>query len=661
MPFWWRRRNRPWYGRRYKRRNPYKRRRRRRPRQRRRYRYRRTTKRRRRSRKKVRKKRKTIPIKQWQPDCIRLCKIKGIGLHIAGAHGRQYQCFTDVAADWTPPLQPGGGGFGVEKFTLQYLYEQNKAGKNIWTASNKFLDLARYLGGKISFWRHPTADFIVKYTRTLPMTSDKYTYPDTYPKNMMLSKHKKYIPSLKTKPKGSRKVTIRFKPPKLLTNKWYFQESLASTGLIQIHSTVTDLRYPHLGCCNTNELVSITGINLDVYKNFGWGLATHPQTATSDWYIPQTNFEHKFNVTVKGKEISKTMPRNNYSESISYDKGWFQPDLMQATKVSTQNNLFGAVCRYNPKIDTGRGNAIWIISTQNTSYQPPKTDKDLILEGLPLYELLFGFTNYLTKLKKDPTFLQSYCLFIKSPFLEPQHSANHFFCPLDLSFINGKGPFDSYVTEDMKRKWFPRVLYQQKTINNIVSSGPFMPKLENQNLSTWELWSNYTFFFKFGGASLPEPDTVNPAEQGTYPVPTNQQQTVQITNPAKTSPYATLHSWDFRRGLITSSAFKRMCENQETDTDFQPDTDQAPPKKKKTEPGNIVPAQIEDLEEIKSCLRGLCEESSCQTSEKEETNILQLIQQQQQQQQHLKHNLLKLILDLKNKQKMLQLQTGILE
>ncbi len=64
------------------------------------------------------------------------------------------------------------------------------------------------------------------------MKLDQFTYPDTYPKNLLLAKHKKLIPSLKTKPHGKRGVTIRFKPPKLLTNKWYFQESLANTGLL---------------------------------------------------------------------------------------------------------------------------------------------------------------------------------------------------------------------------------------------------------------------------------------------------------------------------------------------------------------------------------------------------------------------------------------------
>nr|UHM26556.1 MAG: ORF1 [Torque teno midi virus] len=659
MPFWWRRRKRWWYGRRYQRRR-FNKRRKRRPRYRRRRRYRRAFKGRRRRRKKVRRKKKTLNLKQWQPDCIRTCKIKGIGVHIVGAHGRQFQCFTDIAKQSTPELQPGGGGFGVEKFTLKHLYDENKAGNNIWTASNKFLDLARYLGGYIKLWRHPTADFIVAYSRTLPMKANAYTYPDTYPQNMLLAKHKKIIPSLKTMPGGKRYVKIRFRPPKMLTNKWYFQESIASLGLLELRSTVCDLRYPHIGCCNTNELVTITGINLDIYRQGGWGNANHPATMTSDWYKPYPNIAHNFKVTVKGKQETINIKMNDYHASISYDTGWFQTKLLSATAIENQTWLFGAAARYNPKIDTGAGNTIWFASILNYSYSPPSTDKDLILSGLPLYELLYGFNNYIQKLKGDPTFLNTYCLFIKSPAILPPLASDKFFCPLDYSFIAGRGPYDSYVTQDMKQKWFPKVLYQQKTINNIVISGPFMPKLENQSLSTWELWSNYCFQFKFGGASLPEPDTVNPAEQGTYPVPTNQQQTVQITNPTKTSPYATLHTWDYRRGLITSKAFKRMCENQQTDTDFQTDAEPEKKKKKTSLPGNALQTEQQEVQEIQSCLRSLCEESSCQESQ-EETNILQLIQQQQLKQQHIKQNLLKLILDLKNKQKMLQLQTGVLE
>lgn len=662
MPWWWGRRRRWWAPTRRKRRKPryHKTRRRRWTR---RYRNRRAPRRRRRRRVKVRRKKKQITVKQWQPDTIRKCKIKGISIHVLGSQGKQFACYTDSAKDWTPPLQPSGGGFGVEKYTLQYLYEQNRAGNNIWTASNKLLDLVRYTGGYIKFFRHPHADFIVRYSRTLPMNLEKYTYSEAYPQNMMLARHKKYIPSLLTKPHGKRWVKIKFKPPKQLTNKWYFQETFANTGLIQITSTVADLRYPHLGCCNENLLVSFIALNLEFYKNFGWGNPNNPviPTQTHNWYIPYNQVKIISQVKIGNQTKQITTKQTPYENTISYDQGWFQPTLMQATQITVpeETHIPTTVGRYNPARDTGVGNAIWLVSVLNSSYQPPKTDKDLILEGLPLYELLLGFTNYIQKIKKEPTFLRSYCLFLRSPAIEPQHTQYNIYCPIDASFVQGKGPFDSYVTQWQKQHWFPTVEHQMKTINAIVTSGPFMPKLDNLKQGTWELWSNYCFFFKFGGAQLPDADTANPAEQGSFPIPTNQQQTVQISNPEHSSALATIHSWDLRRGIITSKAFKRMCENQLTDTDFQTDTEPVP-KKRKKEKGNALHIQEEETQEIQSCLRSLCEESSCQEFQ-DQTNLQQLIQHQKQQQQHIKQNLLRLIVDLKNKQKVLQLQTGILE
>nr|UHK06478.1 MAG: ORF1 [Torque teno midi virus] len=660
MPFWWRRRQRRWYGRRYKRRYPKRRYKRRRFS--RRYRNRRTTRRRRKRRTKVRRKKKSILVKQFQPDCIRRCKIKGVAVHVLGTQGKQFACYTDNSQDWTPPLQPGGGGFGVEKFTLQNLYEQNRYGNNIWTQSNKMLDLARYTGGYIRFWRHPHADFVVKYSRQLPMTLSKYTYPETYPQSLLLGKHKKIIPSLLTKPHGRRSVKIKFGPPKLLTNKWLFQETMANTGLLQLQSSVIDLRYPHLGCCNTNELISLIGINLDFYQKYAWGNPHNPYSTETGWYFPYSKAKTSLQVKLPGKTQTENVvvKTATYLDTVNQSTGWFQPKLMQAVSIIQETYIPTTACRYNPTRDTGVGNKIWLASVINSSYQPPQTDKDLILEGLPLYQLAFGFLDYIQKLKRDPKFLDSYCFFMQSKALEPQHGTYHIFCPIDDSFIKGKGPFDSYATTWEQQHWFPTVKHQQKSINNIVMSGPYIPKLENQRLSTWELWSTYCFNFKFGGATLPEPETADPEQQGTYPIPNNQQQAIQITNPEKTTPYATLHSWDFRRGIITSSAFKRMCENQETDTDFQTDAEPQRKKKKTTFRGKGLPIQEEETQEIQDCLRYLCEEDSCQESE-EETDLLKLIQQQQHKQQRIKQQLLRLITDLKSKQKVLQLQTGVLE
>nr|UHM26587.1 MAG: ORF1 [Torque teno midi virus] len=661
MPFWWRRRRKPWYGR-WKRRRTFRRYKRRRfPRRRR----RRITRRRRKRRKKVRRKRKTLPVKQWQPACIRKCKIKGVAAHIVGTQGRQFNCFTDNAGRYTPALQPGGGGFAVEKFTLQHLYNEHKMGRNIWTQSNKYLDLTRYLGGKIIFWRHPHVDFILNYNTSLPMNLDKYTYPNIYPQQMLLARKKKIVPSLLTKPTGKRYVTIKFKPPKLLTNKWLFQEALANTGLLQLQATIADLRYPHLGCCNTNQMVTLTGINLQYYSYFAWGHTTNPYTPTqpTNWYIPNPNAAHTLEVKYpgmpKGMEYQTiNIPKNSYSLSVGRTSGFFRKELLTATEIKTQTVLPGTFVRYNPVRDNGVGNKAWLVSVLNTSTAPPQTDKELIIEGLPLYQLLLGFTDYVTKIKKEPNFLQSYCLFLQSPYFEPHQTTWSTFCPIDYSFMTGKGPYDSNPTLWDENHWFPTVKHQQKSINNIVSSGPYMPKLENQNLDTWELWSNYYFYFKFGGEPLPDAEAADPGQQGTYPVPNNVHQTIQISNPEKTSSKATLHAWDFRRGIVTAAAFKRMCENQQTDTDFQTDAE-PPKKKKKTFPSNALQVQEESQEEIQSCLLSLCKSDTSQESK--EDNLKQLIYNQQQQQLQLKNNLLKLITDLKKKQKLLQLQTGVLD
>ncbi len=168
-----------------------------------------------------------------------------------------------------------------------------------------------------------------------------------------------------------------------------------------------------------------------------------------------------------------------------------------------------------------------------------------------------------------------------------------------------------------------------------------------------------SIFFKFGGSELPEPDTVDPEKQGTYEVPSKIKSAVQIINPQKQNACAALHSWDYRRGVITSTAYKRMLENQETDTEFEYPTEQPPQKKKKTQYGNALQRADQETEEIQDCLLSLCEEATFQNFQEE--NILNLIQQQQQQQQHLKQQFLTLLSDLKKKQRALQLQTGLLD
>ncbi len=192
MPFWWRRRRKPWFGPRFRRyRRNYKTRRRR-------YRYRNQyrrparRRRRRRRKRKVRRKLKRITIKQWQPERIVKCKIKGVGVLVAGADGSQNRCYTETKDDYTQPKAPGGGGFGLEVFTLEYLFKQWLARKNIWTKTNDYTDLVRYTGCTFRFFRHPDTDFIIKYSRQPPFQLDKDTFPDCHPQNMLLKNIEKF-------------------------------------------------------------------------------------------------------------------------------------------------------------------------------------------------------------------------------------------------------------------------------------------------------------------------------------------------------------------------------------------------------------------------------------------------------------------------------------
>ncbi len=236
------------------------------------------------------------------------------------------------------------------------------------------------------------------------MALNKTTYASTYPQNLLLAKHKKAIPSLKTKPGGKRWVKIKFKPPKLLTNKWFFQEGIANMGLLQLDSTVADLRYPHLGCCNTNRLVSLTGINLNFYKFFAWGNPTSPYgTQTVKWYQPYSRAQGqglKVHLPNKKEPVTVNVTNNSYLDSIKKDTGWFQPNLLQATSIENESYIPGTACRYNPTRDTGKDNKVYLLSVYNSSYSPPATDKDLIIEGLPLYEALFGFFDWVQKPKR---------------------------------------------------------------------------------------------------------------------------------------------------------------------------------------------------------------------------------------------------------------------
>nr|UHK06158.1 MAG: ORF1 [Torque teno midi virus] len=661
MPFWWRRRKRNWYPRRY---FPGYKRRRRRPRYRtrqRRYRYAtRRRRRRRRRQRKVRRKKQKIILKQWQPDSITKCKIKGYGILVAGAEGNQYRCYTDQKFEYTQPKAPGGGGFGTEQFSLEYLYKEWLAHKNIWTKSNDYKELVRYTGCKFTFYRHKDIDFIIQYERNPPFILQKDTYLLLHPLNMLLARHKKLLPSASTHPKGRSKLTIKMKPPKLMQTKWFFQKEFCLHSLLRISATSASFNNSLYGPNTQSPNVTLYALNTRLYQNQFWGnqsLGPYKpyNTYPADGYI----FEYP---TKTGTE--KTNPYkapSSWGESVNRTKGFFQPKILTAIKVYSTQQVEKiherpiTIARYNPEDDTGVGNKIWLTSIMSDGRWRPPSDNDLILSEEPLYIGFWGFWDFINRAKTTKEYMTTHMFVVKSQAIKLITGTDQDVFPLvDLTFIQGNLPYNETLTLQKENLWFPTAYEQVQTINSIVESGLLTPKLNNLPNSTWQLPYTYTFYFKWGGSQIQDQTVHNPKDQGDYPIPTAQLQTIQIADPLKQTYEQMLRAWDYRRGFITTTALKRMSKDQETDENISIDTTE--PKKKKRKITSQLQIKTQEQEEIESCLQELCKKSTYQETE----DIKQLIHQQQQQQEHLKQHLFNLILEMKQRQKYLQLHTGLL-
>lgn len=587
-----------------------------------------------------------------------------------GAEGKQLVCYTNVKNANTPPKAPGGGGFGCEQFSLESLYTDFLFRKNIWTKSNILLDLCRYLGVQLIFYRHAETDFIVSYHRQPPFDISKEIYTMCHPVNLMLSRHKIIIPSKFTNPRGKLKIKKFVKPPKQMLNKWFFQEHFCKYPLLMIQAAACNLTYSNLGCCNTNQMVTFYYMNINFFTVASW------TAVRTDAYLPYSSFPNEIYTWNKKQWESQTQATDSqrftkptlYAPSVNIKTGFFSPQILQAVYLTSSKDKHSIVrntplniCRYNPNLDNGRKSKLWLVSTHTASWDAPPIDKTLVYEGYPLYMMLYGFLSYVQYIKKASDFLLGYVLALQSPALLPYSqpgAEKNIIVPLDSKMPQGKAPYDEDITDYMKNNWFPTVYNQLEVLNTIVESGPLVPKYSQTKNSTWELDMFYKFYFKWGGPESPEPIITDPMLQATYEVPDTFQKTLQIVHPRSQKAGSLLQPWDIRRGYFTKTALKRMQQNLPTDSSIQSDTDQPVRKKKKTQTGPELSNPFEDQEEIQASLLSLCEENIYQEIPEDPKQLHKLIKQQQEQQQELKYNILKIISDLKEKQNLLSLQTG---
>lgn len=572
-----------------------------------------------------------------------------------------------------PELKPGGGGFSVIKLTLEACYDMFLRCHNWWTYSNKDLPLCRYTGCKIKLYQAEKVDYVCKYSTTLPGRSGPLTYPSCQPSMMLMSKHAIIIPSRQTKPRKKPYKTIHIKTPPQLQTKWYFQTDLNKTPLVTIYTAACSLQHYYLGPKWDSNNITITHLNTTLIQNpnfYSYPAETgysYKTVGTESYYFYATVEGHQAIVAKKlqyqyiipltdTKNFVRGVHQENSGQTASqYVQHWqnyagnpftdmeepqiihlystTNPKALFSTwSTSTQNETFNMTdkkmyelteplilkTRYNPNRDQGTNNKIYLVSNQvNGNWQTP-TDEKTLQEGLPIWLGLFGFTDY----KKKQNIIgvdEKQILVFQTKSTLPQFSST--FVPIGQSFLQNKSPYQKEANRADWNKWYPQVQFQEEMINTIVACGPGTAKIEN---TADDIKCEYTMYFKWGGDPAKMLQIDDPAHQDYYPIPSNEQQTTSLQNPAHPPEYY-LYSFDERQGTITTKAAKRLKQNfQFTENLFQ-----------STGSTKDVPAQASSPET-----------SETSDSEKEEETLQQLLHKQHLKQrklrkriQQLKHHL----------------------
>nr|UJI58613.1 ORF1 [Anelloviridae sp.] len=556
--------------------------------------------------KNYKKKLKKITLKQWQPVKIKKCRIKGYLQLFEAGLGRFENNYAMYKESFTPPFEPGGGGWSIQQLGLGILYAQNNLFLNWWTVSNKGLPLARYNGVKITLFRQPETDYIFWYDNEGPIPITKYTYPSFHPIKMLLEKKKVVVPSMTTQPHKRKPYKTKWiTPPKEMTNKWYFQSHIASFPLLTFGATAVSLQSMFQPRNQINNSITLHTINTPFFQNPRF---QYPGSSTSGYQPKQGTYiyglhngqlvlqENKISSLVylantmlndpgdeRGKNDLTKYGQNHWGNPfwVKYLDGsmrTFITDKSYTELLANQNvdkklseiiphptqkfEPFIYTLRYNPDKDKGTGNIIyWKSNLDSTNWDPPD-DPDLKIENFPLWLSLWGFEDYTRKLGKLRNLDQDYMLCIRTNYFSEKLPT---FVLVSQNFIDGEGPYnvdaDQLQLQD-RQHWYPRFRYQKEAIDAICMTGPGVCKSEYQKSVQAHL--KYDFHFKWGGNPPTMENIYDPNSQPTYDTPDNIRLLNEITSPTE-SLTNYLYNWDVRRDILTQSAAQRITKSPEND------------------------------------------------------------------------------------------------
>lgn len=589
----------------------------------------------------------------------------------------------------TPDHWPGGGGFSVIKFSLDSLYESHLRCRNWWTNSNEDLPLVRYLGCDLLFYQCDIIDYVVKIQTVLPATSGKLTYPSCQPSIMLMSSHKKIIPSKQNKKKRKPYYRVRVPPPSQFQSKWYFQKDLNETPLVVLHTAACSLDNYFVKPNELSNNCTFTILNTEAIqnRNFTNNQQSWPYKivgGTVGYYMYWTDTA---NPPENGDEIllsqlvALTNPRYN-TPGFAYDDPTIDQTfskLQDYYKLETYKNYWGNpfnkhiietpehiyITTMSPE---NLSNIITTTSTLTTQSKwkdlPQNRRQELTKFGSSIvFKLQYnpnkdnGIDNYFYLLSNKeghgweepldenvvlrgfPLWIGLYGLIdwtqkIKKLtnvetdavlVIKTKNTFRPYHYPMVILNESWTTGNSPYEQTDLNPD---KIMWYPMTQYQVMELNKIVktgPGTPYTTQKSENIQMYYKFRFKWGGAPAKKINVENPSHQICYPIPRNEHETTSLQNPAQ-APETVLFSFDYRHGDITAPALQRISHDWSTKKFFDSITE---PEKKRQ-----LQQAFQNLQE---------KEQEEQTQEKK---IQLQLQQLRQQQQLLREHIMTLLMQI---------------
>nr|UGV37917.1 MAG: ORF1 [TTV-like mini virus] len=625
-------------------------------------------------RKKFYKKKTKIVIKQFNPKSMRRCKVIGTKCIFQGSSLRCHHNFIQYYNSKTPEKYPGGGGWSQLIFTLDSLYDDFLKMQNIWTKSNCSLPLVKYRGCTMKFYQTYNVDYIVIYDTCWPMVDTYLSHADAAPTAMFLKKNKICIPSRITQQRKKPYKKVFIQPPSQMLTKWYFQHDLCKTPLLMLTTTATSFTKPFCSTKALSNSITVKCLNPTIFKNFNFQeypktqgyfckrvtlehddrevpmyiyAILHPEQLEQQTKITSRNIKTlgliclaNSNTYQAGKHIEDNSYVNNhtcwgnpfYHLYLDQDTYSIYLSLMTPTEayqlktVTTSSATYFVTkvtdpivytLRYNPETDKGYKNKAYILKTSTYSDPGPPDNLNLIIDGFPLFVLFWGWTDWIKKTGLIPQLDDNGIVVFETDQFNQQLPL---YIVLDLDFIEGYDPYVEHnyhngtttlPSAHSQSHWYPKLKFQDQTIERICMSGPGCPRLDNKEYL--QAFVKYKFHFTWGGCPKALEKACNPCSQPTWTTPDTVPGRPEIQNP-NTNPLTELYKWDWDGDYVTTEAIQRIQKH----TTIDPKTFISTANKNSSEP-KIQTKKKETTQETEKTL----------------LQQFQLLQQQQQQLQLL--------------------------